>query len=99
MLQAAHGEQHREVAVGGDDHAAVGPSGVEDRLVGGGEQAEVRDVGCLVARCSEDRFQARREVRVEQELHAGRDNGTSCSLTTAAANSSAARTSACSRYG
>src|SRR5581483_8309801 len=81
------------------DHPAVRAGAGEDFDVAGGKQTHLGDMHRVVIRRRQQSDQRGREVRVDQEPHAGRDSGTSCSLTTAAANSSAARMSSRSRYG
>jgi len=43
----SEGQQHREVAVGGDDHESAFTCVVEDGCVGGAEQTFAVDVGRL----------------------------------------------------
>ena len=72
---------------------------IEDQRILSIEEIQVTDVSNVVAGVGELYQDTRRQVGVEQKPHAGRAIGTSRSLTTAAANSSAARMSARSRYG
>lgn len=92
-------EQHREVGVRRDDNQVRLGGVVKDHRVGRGQQPEVGNVRRLVPGVDQSTDQLRREVRVQQEGHAGRAIGTSRSFTIAAAYSSAASTSARSRYG
>ena len=98
-LSATECEQHRKVAVGGDDGEAIGDCVVEDLGVGLRDQVQVPDMGHVVTRITKRLKESRRQVCVEQKPHAGRATGTSRSFTTTDAYSRAASTSSRSRYG
>lgn len=80
-----------------DEAVHVGP--VEDLVVARGHEVDVSHMDGIEAGVSEPGDDTRCEVGVEEELHAGRETGTSRSFTAAAAYSSAASTSSSSRYG
>lgn len=72
------------------DESLIGSSGggagsVEDCLVGCDVKAEIRGVQRVMTVLDEDSCQARREILVDQEPHAGRVSGSSRSRTASAA--------------
>lgn len=87
----------KKIAVSGDHHVAVRGGADEDYGVGGTDQPELHDMSDLESDVAQCLTEPRRQVRVEQEPHAGRAIGTSRSFTIAAANSRAASTSGRSR--
>jgi hypothetical protein len=75
----------------------LGNGPIEDLVVGRGDHSHVDDMHGNETRGAQAHRDPRREVRVEQELHAGRASGSSRSFTASAAYSSAAKMSARSR--
>jgi len=90
-------QEHGEVGVGGDDDVAIGNGPVEDDRVRSGQQIQFPYVNNVVPGVGEQPDDTGGQVGVEQKPHAKRATGASRSFTTAAANSSAARTSARSK--
>src|SRR5262249_39521411 len=94
---ALPGEDSAEVAVAGDTDPLVLDSPNDDLGVAGRAKTDVNDVARVVPGPVQGRCDARGQVGVDEEFHAGCARGNSRSLTAAAAYSSAASTSACSR--
>ena len=95
--RAAQRQQTREIAIGGHNDTAISGRSIEDFLIASRQQPERSDMDRIEARSDEQPSKPRREVRVQQQLHAGRDKGASRSFTTTDAYSSVAYTSARSR--
>ena len=95
--RSAHREHHGEIGVGGDHRVVMLDRPVEYRLVRGRDQPDIADVDRLGSDGAQRDRDSRRQVCVDQQLHAGRATGTSRSLTRAAPYSSAAVTSSGSR--
>lgn len=84
-------------AVRCDDGQTLSDRSIEDRIVWRILQPDIDDVNRIEASVAKVPGNPRREIRVQQEPHAGRETGTSRSFTAAAAYSRAASTSARSR--
>lgn len=79
------------------DDAVLGEGTIEDRIVRSRPKLEISDRDRVMTRLPQQPGNARRQVGVDQESHAGRVSGSSLSCTAAAAYSSAAGMSAGSR--
>lgn len=99
LADVADSEEGAEVGVVRDDNPIVLQRDIEDPLVVGILQAELSDGDGVVAGSPQPVRDARRQVGVDEESHAGRVSGSSRSCTAAAAYSSAAVMSSASRSG
>lgn len=96
---AVASEEGAEVRVARHDDASVRRGCVQDLVVGCRAKRGIEYVKSVVTCGNESASDGRGEVGVDEELHAEVGEGSSRSLTAAAAYSSAASTSSCSRYG
>ena len=92
-------EDRPEVGVSRDQCPVFGAGSVQHRLVVRAVETEIRGVHGVMAMLDKYGCQARRQLLVHQELHAGRVNGNSRSRTASAAQRSDSATSSASKYG
>lgn len=91
--QTSPGNEFAEVGVGCDEDAPLVKCRGEHFLVDVANKVSIGDMDDIVPGAREEWRQAAADALIEKELHAGVRSGTCRSLTAAAANSRAARTS------
>jgi hypothetical protein len=99
LARFAQGEERAEVGVVRNDNPIVGQCSIEDRVVVGVLKADLTDGDGVMTGQPQTVSDIGRQVRIDEEPHAGRVSGSSRSCTAAAAYSSAAMMSSNSRSG